>query len=37
MLNSQLSNIAEAGMNDFVLKPFDPKTLYDKLVKYQQQ
>jgi CheY-like chemotaxis protein len=37
MLNSQLNQIGEAGMNDFVLKPFDPKTLYEKLSRYQRQ
>jgi PAS domain S-box-containing protein len=37
MLNNQLSQIEEVGMNDFILKPFDPKNLYDKLSRYQQQ
>lgn len=37
MLNNQMALITEAGMNDFVLKPFDPKVLYDKLSKYQKQ
>ena len=37
MLNNQMSQITEAGMNDFVLKPFDPKVLYEKLSKYQAQ
>ncbi|MDN3551805.1 PAS domain S-box protein [Mucilaginibacter aquaedulcis] len=37
LLNNQMSEIDKAGMNDFVLKPFDPKTLYDKLSRYQHQ
>ena len=37
MLNNQMSLIADAGMDDFILKPFDPKMLYDKLSKYQKQ
>lgn len=37
MLNNQLNQIGESGMNDFILKPFDPKNLYDKLSRYQQQ
>ncbi len=37
MLNNQMSEITKAGMNDFVLKPFDPKVLYEKLSKYQKQ
>ncbi|QJD95672.1 PAS domain S-box protein [Mucilaginibacter robiniae] len=37
MLNNQLNQIEEAGMNDFMLKPFDPKVLYDKLSRYQRQ
>ncbi len=37
MLNSQMDQIGGAGMNDYILKPFDPKTLYDKLSRYQKQ
>jgi len=37
MLNSQIDQISDVGMNDYVLKPFDPKTLYDKLSRYQKQ
>jgi CheY-like chemotaxis protein len=37
MLGSQITQIEEVGMNDYILKPFDPKNLYDKLSRYQQQ
>lgn len=37
MLNSQIDQIGGVGMNDYVLKPFDPKTLYEKLSRYQKQ
>ena len=37
MLNSEINEIAGSGMNDYILKPFDPKGLYDKLSKYQKQ
>ena len=36
MLNSEVNEIEKAGMNDYILKPFDPKALYDKLAKYQK-
>jgi PAS domain S-box-containing protein len=36
MLNSEVNEISRAGMNDYILKPFDPKALYDKLTKYQK-
>ncbi|MGZ3749914.1 MAG: ATP-binding protein, partial [Mucilaginibacter sp.] len=36
MLNSEVNEISRAGMNDYILKPFDPKGLYDKLTKYQK-
>ncbi|MFA6085732.1 PAS domain S-box protein [Mucilaginibacter sp.] len=37
MLSNQMDQIETAGMNDYILKPFDPKTLYDKLSRYQKQ
>ena len=37
MMDSQMSQIAGAGMNDYILKPFDPKALFEKLSKYQKQ
>lgn len=36
MLSSEINSISHSGMNDFILKPFEPKTLYDKLSKYQK-
>ncbi len=36
MLNSEVNEIVRAGMNDYILKPFDPKDLYEKLSKYQK-
>jgi len=36
MLSNEVNQMTEAGMNDFILKPFDPKTLYDKLARYQK-
>jgi CheY-like chemotaxis protein len=36
MLISEINEINECGMNDYVLKPFDPKGLFDKLSKYQK-
>jgi CheY-like chemotaxis protein len=33
---SELDEIFAAGMNDYVLKPFDPQGLFDKLSKYQR-
>jgi len=37
MLNNQMDMIDEAGMNDYMLKPFDPKTLYDKISKFSKE
>ncbi|RVU01890.1 PAS domain S-box protein [Mucilaginibacter limnophilus] len=37
MLNTEINQITHAGMNDYLLKPFDPKTLYTKLSRYQKQ
>lgn len=36
MLSSEVNEMSNAGMNDFILKPFEPKMLYDKLSKYQK-
>jgi PAS domain S-box-containing protein len=36
MLSSEVNQMTSAGMNDFILKPFDPKTLYEKLARYQK-
>ncbi|MHB8206585.1 PAS domain-containing protein [Mucilaginibacter sp.] len=36
MLSNEINQMDNAGMNDFILKPFDPKTLFDKLSKYQK-
>jgi len=37
MLNSQMDQIGDSGMNDFLLKPFEPKVLHEKLSRYQKQ
>lgn len=37
MLNDQMDMIREAGMNDYMLKPFDPQTLYDKISKFSKE
>ncbi|MFD0750550.1 PAS domain S-box protein [Mucilaginibacter calamicampi] len=36
MLTNQMGQINEAGMNDYILKPFEPKTLFEKLSRYQK-
>ena len=36
MLSSERGEIDSAGMNDYILKPFDPKTLMEKLSIYQK-
>ncbi|MDF2430707.1 MAG: hypothetical protein JWP44_338 [Mucilaginibacter sp.] len=36
VLSSERGQIEEAGMNDYILKPFDPKGLFDKLSVYQK-
>lgn len=36
MLTGQMGDIGNAGMNDYILKPFEPKTLFQKLSKYQR-
>ncbi len=37
MLSNQMGEIGNAGMNDYILKPFDPKVLYEKLSRFQHQ
>ena len=37
MLHDQMEEIGQAGMNDYILKPFDPKNLYDKISKYSKE
>lgn len=37
MLNSQIDQIGISGMNDYLLKPFEPKVLYEKRSRYQSQ
>jgi CheY-like chemotaxis protein len=37
MLNNQMNQIGDAGMNDYILKPFEPRALFDKLSRYQKQ
>ncbi len=36
MLNTEINDMENAGMNDYILKPFDPKNLFDKLSRYQK-
>lgn len=36
MLTSEVKEMEAAGMNDYILKPFDPKSLFDKLSVYQK-
>jgi len=36
MLTNQMGQIEDAGMNDYILKPFEPKTLFEKLSRYQK-
>jgi PAS domain S-box-containing protein len=36
MLNNQMDDIEKAGMNDYILKPFDPNNLFEKLSRYQK-
>jgi len=36
MLSSERTQIDESGMNDFILKPFDPQKLFEKLSAYQK-
>lgn len=37
MLTSQMGDIGNAGMNDYILKPFEPKVLFEKLSRFQKQ
>lgn len=37
MLSNEIGEINGVGMNDYILKPFDPRVLYEKLSRYQQQ
>ena len=36
MLGSERHQIDDAGMTDYILKPFDPKSLFEKLSVYQK-
>jgi CheY-like chemotaxis protein len=36
MLTSEREEIEQSGMNDFILKPFDPQKLFEKLSVYQK-
>jgi CheY-like chemotaxis protein len=36
MLTSEVNEMEKAGMSDYILKPFDPKNLFDKLSRYQK-
>jgi len=36
MLTSERTEIEESGMNDYILKPFDPQNLFEKLSVYQK-
>ena len=36
MLSNQMGEIGGVGMSDFILKPFEPAILYDKLSRYQK-
>jgi CheY-like chemotaxis protein len=36
MLSTERGQIDDAGMNDYILKPFEPKNLFDKLSAYQK-
>jgi len=36
ILTSEQSDMEDAGMNDYIVKPFDPKSLFEKLSVYQK-
>ena len=37
MMSNEMNQIENAGMNDYLLKPFEPKVLFEKLSRYQKQ
>ena len=37
MLTNDMGEITVAGMTDYILKPFEPAILFDKLSRYQKQ
>lgn len=37
VMHSEITAITEAGMNDYILKPFDPRSLFEKLSQFQKQ
>jgi CheY-like chemotaxis protein len=37
MLTNQMDMIGESGMNDYILKPFDPKALYEKISQFSKE
>lgn len=36
ILSSEIGEVDTSGMNDYLLKPFDPKVLFEKLSRYQK-
>ncbi|MDO3640775.1 MAG: response regulator [Mucilaginibacter sp.] len=36
MLSTEKEEMSNAGMNDYILKPFEPKSLFEKLSAYQK-
>jgi CheY-like chemotaxis protein len=36
ILSGERNKIYEAGMNDYIMKPFEPKSLFDKLSLYHK-
>jgi CheY-like chemotaxis protein len=36
MLSSERTQIEESGMNDYILKPFDPSNLFEKLSAFRK-
>jgi CheY-like chemotaxis protein len=37
MLTDEMNEITVAGMTDYLLKPFEPNVLFEKLSRYQKQ